>query len=206
MKRILTFFLLLTLCVSAVSAAPSIGVLAPSQEASVSLVTGSTQQPVPEDTFTGDSVAAQYSGTLAQAVTLAQATQTDTGSNGHGIVESIPSVEEIVTCFAPDYAPDPLAGLKQLTYLQDLKYTATRLPVPADAWGKSDCIRVKLPGSELTRDASKEEFVIVLFDTKAGTVHLLEMRDYDPGTGNYTVDFPCIGPYMLTWRSGEAQN
>lgn len=203
MKRFLSAILLLALCISVVSAAPSIGVLAPSQDAAVTVITGDTQRPAPEDTVSGDAVPDQYRGALAEAIALSEKTESNTGSSGHAPADPIPSVSEIITCFDPNYTVSALEGLKQLTFVQDLKDAATGLPISADAWGTHDFVRVTLSGGELTRDAKSEEFTVVLFDTARNTVHLLDLQSYDPDTGDYTVDLPCIGPFLLTWHAVE---
>lgn len=141
----------------------------------------------------------QYDGSEADVIQLAEKTFEETGTNGHTIVESIPSVEKIFSGFQKRTSED-LTRLKQLTYMQDFKYMSTGIRVVAGA-GSSKIYEVTIDGGECIRSAAIEDFVILQLDSKVGEVISLSMEEYDADTGVYKVLLPSLGPYMVALKT-----
>ena len=135
-------------------------------------------------------------------------------------MESIPTVEEILQQLDPEqktniqeeYGYDP-AVLDQLTYMMDFKYVVTRKRVLAGevVQTKTEAVLLDngmieafIEGSEVTRSADKEDYLIIQADPVSEKIYVLQMKEYDWETGDFVVDFPCVGPYMITQIMEEA--
>lgn len=156
---------------------------------------------------------------MSELIDTAASTITETNENGKSIVEAIPDVSEILSNISQQspqeyekefgYDPDEL---DQLTYMMDFKYVSTDYRVIA---GEELAIEnrkevldngmicASVNGNEILRSASKEDFVIIQVDPVTHKVYFFEMATYDEKTGMYSVDFPCIGPYMITQIRAE---
>ena len=158
-----------------------------------------TSRALPEQYEQYDDAQAQYSATVLEAIRAAEATFAETGTNGHTIVESIPSLEEIFSG-ATLKADAELASLKQLTYMQDFKRASTGYRIAADG-ADGDGIEIKVEGSELLRSAAREDFVILQMDPRSGEAYALPMKSYAPETGAFSAVFHCLGPYIIALRT-----
>lgn len=137
----------------------------------------------------------------------------ETGTNGTAIVDDIPSVEEVLKDMSPngeinfgEESGYDLSKLDQLTYMLDFKYVTTHYRVIAGVKVEykeesvvldNGMIEATIDGGEIMRSAAKEQFVIIQVDSVTEEVHFLTMKDYNAENGDYTVDFPCTGPYMI---------
>lgn len=179
-----------------------------------------------EEIYTNVAVSEQYmqknadgkpEATLLSAmIDMASGTITETGENGKSIVDDIPSVREILASVSAEsvdsyekeygYNTDKL---EQLTYMQDFKYSETDYRIMQGDWfPKKDgsgsiqldngMIEAAIHGGEAIRSASIEDYVIVQVNPETYECYFLTMSAYDEKTGTFTVDFPCIGPYMIT--------
>lgn len=59
-------------------------------------------------------------------------------------------------------------------------------------------IIAKIDGDEIIRSADIKDYLIIQIDATSGEIHYLAMQDYDADTGKYTIEFPCVGPYIIT--------
>ena len=138
----------------------------------------------------------------------------ESGLNGKSIIDSVPTVRELVACIDPELtgaageAADgyDLDKLDQLTYMMDLKYVSTGyrvIPgVQAPLQGRTveldnGMLEVTLDGGEILRSGSIDDYVILLVDPQSHAYTFLKMKEYDSETGVYTVDFPYTGPFMV---------
>ena len=174
--------------------------------------------------YTNQAISDQYKTTdkdgnliptkMSDLIDAASSILTETDENGKSIVEPIPTVSEILSYinekpsqeYEKEYGYNP-DDLDQLTYMMDFKYISTDYRVIAgekitveNKVKRLDngMIRVSIKGDEILRSSSKEDFVIVQVDPVTNNIYLFEMTEYDVKTGDYTADFPCVGPYMIT--------
>lgn len=125
----------------------------------------------------------------------------DTGHNGYEVIDDIPTVEELAKFFNSDSDIVDLGNLKQLTPLQDFKYRSSDKRVhEGELSEQGEVLWMQIEGSELTKAAQMDDFVILQFDLQTSSIYLLEMLEYAPDTGAYVMEFPCVGPYMVTLR------
>ena len=151
---------------------------------------------------------------LSSAIDLAAKSFTEINENGKSVVEEIPSVNEILQQLDPEqktdlqeeYGCDP-EMLDQLTYMMDFKYVVTRKRVIAGEEVQTETkavvldngmIEASIVGGEVIRSAQKEDYLLIQADPISEKVYVLEMKEYDPQTGDFVVDFPCVCPYMIT--------
>lgn len=174
--------------------------------------------------YTNEAISDQYkqkdeSGNLvptdmSNLIDTAAATATETDKNGKSIVESIPTVTDIlanisektVDEYEEEYGFNP-ENLAQLTYMMDFKYTSTDYRVIAGEGIMLEnetktlddgMIQASVKGSEILRSASIDDYVIIQVDTITKKIFFFKMKEYHEETGNYVADFPCTGPYMIT--------
>ena len=157
---------------------------------------------------------------LSLGIELAAKSLKEKNENGKSVVESIPTVEEILQQLDPEqktniqeeYGYDP-AVLDQLTYMMDFKYVVTRKRVLAGevVQTKTEAVLLDngmieafIEGSEVTRSADKEDYLVIQADPVSEKIYVLQMKEYDWETGDFVVDFPCVGPYMITQIMEEA--
>ena len=200
MKRAALLWIALCLIAAPALAAPSISEL--EQPRPVEINTEALSEELAGDTvYTSRALAAQYDGAMASVIALAEQTFAETGTNGHTIAQRIPSVQQIFaqmqTGETEQASGIDLSRLRQLTYLQDFKRQSTgwRI-VPDEANGQA--IELAIGGSEVLKSGQKEDFVILQVDPETGRLTCLPMKDYDPETGTFVVEFPGFGPYMIT--------
>ena len=134
-------------------------------------------------------------------------------------MESIPTVEDILCKIDPDihevckqeYAVD-LSSFNQLTYMMDMKYLSTKnrvtggdIPAQEDtAEVREDgTVKVRIHGGEIMRKDDDRSIYLIHIHEKTEKITILKMEDYDAQTGNYTVVFPGIGPYMVVQSKTE---
>lgn len=55
-------------------------------------------------------------------------------------------------------------------------------------------VSVKL---ELAKELTKEDLLIMQVDPETGEVYFIEVKDFDPATGEITAEFPCLGPFTV---------
>ena len=156
---------------------------------------------------------------LSQAVDEARKTESEEQENGKNLVESIPTVEDILCKIDPDihevckqeYAVD-LSSFNQLTYMMDMKYLSTKnrvtggdIPAQEDtAEVREDgTVKVRIHGGEIMRKDDDRSIYLIHIHEKTEKITILKMEDYDAQTGNYTVVFPGIGPYMVVQSKTE---
>lgn len=211
-----------------VCAAPSISNLHEKQEVTVSLEstdgTNTAEVLSQVGIYTNEAISDQYkikdeNGNLipthmSDMIDAAADTLTKTDENGKSIVDSIPTVTEILSNISKKsideyekeygYNPD---DLDQLTYMQDFKYITTDYRVIAGEKVTvknstkvldNGMIRVSIKGSEILRSASIDQYVIIQVDPVTEKIYFFKMKEYDEKNGDYTADFPCVGPYMIT--------
>lgn len=204
MKRAMPLCIALCLCTVSALAAPSISALDQPRAVDIHFeaLNDALRTELEGDTiYTSRALAAQYDDAMGAVIALAEQTFEETGTNGHTIAQSIPSVQQI---FAGVQAGENEAEaqldwgrLKQLTYLQDFKRESTgwRI-VPGEAPGQT--IELTIDGSEVVKSGRKEDFVIIQVNPETGRLACLQMKGYDPETGAFVVEFPSFGPYMIT--------
>ena len=151
---------------------------------------------------------------MSKMIDTAANTIAETDENGKSVVDSIPSVTDILKYINPhndvdyekEYGYDP-DQLDQLTYMLDFKYISSNFRVIAgekvQVGNKTEVlengmIRASVKGGEILRAASIEDYVIVQVDPITKKIYFIKMKEYDEKTGNYVADFPCVGPYMIT--------
>ena len=151
---------------------------------------------------------------MSNLIDTAAATATETDKNGKSIVESIPTVTDIlanisektVDEYEEEYGFNP-ENLAQLSYMMDFKYTSTDYRVIAGEGIMLEnetktlddgMIQASVKGSEILRSASIDDYVIIQVDTITKKIFFFKMKEYHEETGNYVADFPCTGPYMIT--------
>lgn len=199
MKRIICLVLAAVLLLATAMAAPSITEL--EQECLVTIVAEDealAQLLAGESIYTSRALVEQYEGAAREVILRAEQTYAETGTNGHTIAESIPSVAEIFADASYSGEAD-LAALHQLTYMQDFKFESTGYRVIAKA-GQPAGFEATIEGGELMKSAASEDFLILQLDLESGELHEVELKAYDAETGVYTADFHCFGPYMVTLR------
>ena len=151
---------------------------------------------------------------LSSVIMLAAGKITETDANGKQIPDGITSVKQLIETYCqsakvekPSAVDVDLEKLDQLTYWLDFKYESTDYRVIAGEEKALDDKKVALDngmteteiaGGEILRSGRIEDFVIIQIDATTGEVHYLKMKEYDEKTGKYVVQFPCIGPYMVT--------
>lgn len=205
MRRAIPLMLALWLFAAPACAAPSISALETERAVTIA-ASEQLEAALPELAgdviYTSRALPEQYDAGTASVIELAEQTFEEMGTNGHTIAQTIPSVEEIFAGTRPvkaSGAEDDLGALSQLTYMQDFKLESTgwRI-VPRE--GLPDVIVATIDGGEVTRSARQEDFVIVQVDLTTGERYTLPMQAYDPETGVFVVEFPCVGPYMITLK------
>ncbi|MGN1015423.1 MAG: hypothetical protein ACI4PL_00340 [Faecousia sp.] len=150
---------------------------------------------------------------LSEMIRASESVIRESGLNGKSIIDSVPTVRELVACVDPELsgageAADgyDLDKLDQLTYMMDLKYVSTGyrvIPgVQAQLKGRTveldnGMLEVTLDGGEILRSGSMDDYVILLVDPQSDAYTFLRMKEYDSETGVYTVDFPYTGPFMV---------
>lgn len=150
---------------------------------------------------------------LSEAIDAAKETQTETDQNGKSIVDDIPTVEEIMSVVNADanrickeeYDFD-LSQMKQLTYMLDMKYISTNHRVTAgEEVGTGEyavildngTVKARIHGGEILRQDNDATIYLIHINEQTEKISVLQMEEYDPKTGTYTVTFPGIGPFMV---------
>ena len=199
MIRGICLALILCLMGSAALAAPSISAL--EQECPVAIVMENeamAQMLAGEALCTSRALTEQYDSVEAEVIQRAEQTFAETGTNGHTLVERIPSVAEVFNGVKRSGDAD-LSALRQLTYMQDFKFTSTGFRVVADE-EEDQAFVATIEGGETMKAAVKEDFVVLQLNPESGELLELELQTYDAETGVYTVAFPCFGAYMVALR------
>lgn len=150
---------------------------------------------------------------LSQMVRASESVICETGVNGQGIQEEIPSVSQLLHVLRGEEPEDGNVldidpnRLDQLTYMMDLKYITTGYRVATGVqtsvsgqavYLEDGRIRVTLRGGEVIRGGSMDDYVILLVNPHTNQPVFLRMQEYNEKTGDYTVEFPFIGPFMVT--------
>lgn len=174
--------------------------------------------------YTNEAVTEQYkskgadgktvSTPLSDIIDLGKGTISVTNTNGISIPDKICSVDEMISAYYENAGPEnrsepeiDLKKLDQLTYWQDFKYEETDFRVISGANVslnnktielQNGMIVAEIDGGEITRSADIDDYVIIQIDAASGEVHYLTMKNYDAESGKFTIEFPCIGPYMIT--------
>lgn len=176
-----------------------------------------------EGVFISQAVASQYMQTnasgetveteLSRMITASESILQETGGNGQGVVDEIPTVTKLLEYLQPDQPVEngemefDLNQLDQLTYMMDLKYLTTgyrvRTGVQTSVNGKAvyledGRIQATLEGGEVIRAGSIDDYVILLINPHTNVPVFLRMKEYNSSTGEYTVEFPFTGPFMVT--------
>ena len=167
-----------------------------------------------EEYMTADEEGELQETPLSRAIGMAASAVTGTDENGAPMVDNIPTVADIVRALKQDEADEQgegetfdLDSLDQLTYFRDFKYAVSGKKVTAgdqlvvDGQAivlENGQIQVSISGDEVMRSGQKEAFRIIQCDPVKKTYYVLEMKEYDETTGDFIVDFPCVGPYMVT--------
>ena len=143
---------------------------------------------------------------LSKVIGMAASAVTGVAENGTPVVDDIPTVADIIRELKQEGSFD-LDSLDQLTYFRDFKYADSgkrvtvgdQLVVDGQAVVlENGQIQVSISGDEVMRSGKKEAFRIIQCDPVKKTYYVLEMKEYDETTGNFIVNFPCVGPYMVT--------
>lgn len=176
--------------------------------------------------YTNEAVSDQYRHTdeqgelvetpLSEMIDTGAGTITETDQNGNAIPDEISTVEEMLGTYCAaakvektgeEHTDIDLSQLDQLTYWLDFKYETTDYRVIAGENVTKDgkatvldngMIVAEIGGGEIIRSAAIDDYLIIQIDAATGKLHYLTMKDYDVTTGRYTVEFPCVGPYMVT--------
>lgn len=56
---------------------------------------------------------------------------------------------------------------------------------------------------ELAKELNKDDLLIMQVDPETEEVYFVELKDFDPATGEITAEFPCLGPIVVLTK-GEA--
>lgn len=56
---------------------------------------------------------------------------------------------------------------------------------------------------ELAKELNKDDLLIMQVDPETEEVYFIELKDFDPETGEITAEFPCLGPIIVLTK-GEA--
>lgn len=195
--------LALCLCTVSAFAAPSISALEDPKTVEISTESLSeeiTAELAGDKIYTSRAVTEQYDDEMSSVIELAEQTFEETGDNGRAVEQSIPSVEQIFANI-PGPARESkdwvdLSSLKQLTYMQDFKRESTDWRVVTNGT-LSQVIEVTISDSEVVKSGRKEDFVIIQVNPETKQFVCLQMKEYNPETGTFTVDFPSFGPYMI---------
>lgn len=147
-------------------------------------------------------------------IDLGAGTLTEVNQNGNAIPDDISTVEEMIDSYCasanvekPADKKVDLSNLDQLTYWLDFKYETTDYRVIAGEKADKDGIETtldngmiiaKIDGGEIIRSADIKDYLIIQIDATSGEIHYLAMQDYDADTGKYTIEFPCVEPYIIT--------
>lgn len=151
-----------------------------------------------ETIHTNCALAEQYDSETAKLILYAQGKYCPQMA-----ADSWPTVSEIVQFFDPVSGGEVLDDLEQLTILQDIKYTMNGNHVQNTDLIDGASIQqheMHVEKYEAIRFARNQDFVILQFDLENHCVYQLTMKDYDSHTGAFTVEFPCVGPFMITQR------
>ena len=96
----------------------------------------------------------------------------------------------------------------------DLKEYKALMPAFADlVLKKEDIISYELKDEdakieasfklELAKELNKDDLLIMQVDPETEEVYFIELKDFDPATGEITAEFPCLGPIVVLTK-GEA--
>ena len=204
MKRAILLGMALCLSAATAMAAPSISEL--EQPRKVDIQAEALSDEVLEalsgdNLYTSRALAEQYDNAMGAVIALAEQTFEETGTNGHTIAQSIPSVQQIFAGIPEDKDEEgkrvDISRLKQLTYLQDFKRESTGWRI-VQVEMQCQTIELTINGSEVVKSGQKEDFVIIQVNPETGRRTCLPMKDYDPQTGSFTVELTGFGPYMIT--------
>ena len=195
--------LALCLCTVSAFAAPRISALEDPKTVEInteSLSEEITAELAGDKIYTSRAVTEQYDDEMSSVIELAEQTFEETGDNGRAVEQSIPSVEQIFANI-PGPARESkdwvdLSSLKQLTYMQDFKRESTDWRVVTSET-LSQVIELTISDSEVVKSGRKEDFVIIQVNPETKQFVCLQMKEYNPETGTFTVDFPSFGPYMI---------
>ena len=56
---------------------------------------------------------------------------------------------------------------------------------------------------ELAKELNKDDLLIMQVDPDTAEVYFIELKDFDPATGEITAEYPCLGPIIVLTK-GEA--
>lgn len=204
MKRAMLLCVALCLCAASAFAAPSISAFEEPRAVEINpeYLNGDLSAQLAGDAvYTSRALAQQYDDEMGSVIALAEQTFEETGANGHTVAQSIPSVQQIFANILSEENEEEnwidLSRLRQLTCMQDFKRKSTGWRIVLSE-GLSRAIELTIGGSEVIRSGQKEDFVILQVNPETCRLICLQMTDYDPETGAFTVEFPSFGPYMIT--------
>ena len=58
---------------------------------------------------------------------------------------------------------------------------------------------------ELAKELNKDDLLIMQIDPETEEVYFIEIKDFDPETGEITADFPCLGPIIVLTKGEVAE-
>ena len=58
---------------------------------------------------------------------------------------------------------------------------------------------------ELAKELNKDDLLIMQIDPETEEVYFIEIKDFDPKTGEITADFPCLGPIIVLTKGEVAE-
>ena len=58
---------------------------------------------------------------------------------------------------------------------------------------------------ELAKELNKDDLLIMQIDPETEEVYFIEIKDFDPKTGEITADFPCLGPIVVLTKGEVAE-
>lgn len=196
-------FIALCLCTMSALAAPSISELDQPKDVVMNMETLDAElaaELAGDSIYTSRAALEQYDDKTRALIEKAEQAFGETGTNGHEIAQGIPSVREIFAdCQNGNEVTEDwmdLSRLKQLTYMQDFKYTSTGLRVNPNHQN-SKPMEFKVLDMEVLKGGKLEDFVIIQVNPETGSYVCLRMKEYDPETGSFVADFPSFGPYMI---------
>lgn len=98
----------------------------------------------------------------------------------------------------------------------DLKEYKALMPAFADlVLKKDDILSYELKGEdakieasfklELAKELNKDDLLIMQVDPDTAEVYFIELKDFDPATGEITAEYPCLGPIIVLTKGEVAK-
>ena len=58
---------------------------------------------------------------------------------------------------------------------------------------------------ELAKELNKDDLLIMQVDPDTAEVYFIELKDFDPATGEITAEYPCLGPIIVLTKGEVAK-